>query len=158
MKADALPGKWRETPSPAPVLSAVEGSGEGRGGGFWPWGDGWDASACNTSDPDVEDRLGRTSPVGIYPHGAAACGALGLVGNVWEWCLNRYSGEEYKRLLAQPNPVVDPCGPENGETRALRGGSWNYDRGLARCASRGRGLPGLFDDFVGFRLVCVPMS
>jgi formylglycine-generating enzyme required for sulfatase activity len=33
-----------------------------------------------------ESGIGGTSVVGLFPHGAAACGAEELTGNVWEWC------------------------------------------------------------------------
>ena len=140
-------------PTEAEWEKAARGDGSD---GLWPWGDHWDASACNTSDPDLEEKLGCSSPVGIYPHGASPCGALDMVGNVWEWCLDGYSADQYRNLLAQSQSVVDPRGPENEAARVLRGGSWLNDRCYARCASRGWGVPDLFLDDAGFRVVCAP--
>jgi len=50
--------------------------------GPYPWGAG---------EPDDErlncdQRVGRTTPGGVYPRGAAPAGHLDLGGNVWEWC------------------------------------------------------------------------
>ncbi len=33
-----------------------------------------------------ETGIGTTTAVGIFPKGAAECGALDMSGNVWEWC------------------------------------------------------------------------
>ncbi len=44
-----------------------------------------------------------------------------LSGNVWEWCWDTYG--EYDRR-AEP---ADPRGPEWGDWKALRGGSWKFN-------------------------------
>ena len=107
----------------------------------YPWGKDWDGSRANTD----ESGLQRTTAVGMYPSGAAACGALDLSGNVWEWCLNEYE---------KPKNV----GLGGAETRVLRGGSWYYNRDLARSSDRVRFNPGYRDYNVGFRVVVLPPS
>ncbi|MFZ4827189.1 MAG: SUMF1/EgtB/PvdO family nonheme iron enzyme, partial [Phototrophicaceae bacterium] len=50
----------------------------------YPWEHKWREGVANSS----EAGLVRTTSVGMYPHGAATCGALDMAGNLWEWCLN----------------------------------------------------------------------
>ena len=83
-----------------------------------------------------ESGINRTTPVGMYPLGASACGAQDLAGNVWEW-------------------LADRVGPED-QDRLVRGGAWNINRIIARCAYRGRDVPGYFDFDLGFRLALSP--
>lgn len=45
----------------------------------WPWGDQWDATACNYG------QFGGTTPVRQFPHGTTPDGVYDLCGNVWEW-------------------------------------------------------------------------
>ncbi len=104
----------------------------------YPWGPDWDESLANT----YESNLGRMLAVGLYPSGKSKQNVMDLSGNVWEWCLNQYDQPKQTKV--------------GGEARrVLRGGSWFYDQGLARCAYRSYGGdPDHRDDNVGFRLVC----
>ncbi|NWG16836.1 MAG: DUF559 domain-containing protein [Chloroflexi bacterium] len=101
----------------------------------YPWG-GWQEGHANTS----EAGLNRTMAVGMYPHGAAGCGALDMAGNLWEWCLS-----EPKHLRDARDPLA---------LRVLRGGSWNVNQRDARAASRHHVYFPLYgSDFWGCRVV-----
>ena len=89
-----------------------------------------------------------TAPVGKYlPN---AFGLHDMIGNVWEWCGDWYDEKYYTR-----SPKDDPAGPADGSQRVLRGGSWHGGPWCVRCAHRGRGVPTVRVDFLGFR-VAVP--
>ena len=86
----------------------------------------------------------KTTPVGSFP--ANAWGLYDMSGNLWEWCQDWYG--DYPQ-----NDVVDPQGPNTGQLRVLRGGSWNNFPQNCRSAYRVRLGPGLRDSFYGgFRL------
>ncbi len=89
----------------------------------------------------------KTKPVGSYK--ANAFGLYDMHGNVWEWCQDWYDEDYYKT-----SPIKDPQGPQKGEARVLRGGSWNYVGWYCRSAYRGRSAPGDRFDNLGFRVVC----
>lgn len=113
-------------------------------GRLFPWGDQFDAARANTKEGD---NIGRTSAVGIYPHGAnQQLGLYDLSGNVWEWCRTKYEDPEDGRVDA------------SGARRVVRGGSWDDYRGSARAACRIRRNPGGRHDHLGFRVVCRPPS
>ena len=61
----------------------IEWEAAARGGDdrLWPWGD----ELPDTTRATFGQGIGRPSPVGSHPAGAAPCGALDLAGNVWEW-------------------------------------------------------------------------
>ncbi len=102
----------------------------------YPWGE-WQEGYANTS----EAGLKRAVAVGMYPQGAAQCGALDMSGNLWEWCLNKYS---------KPKEMgVD----DSTNDRVLRGGAFYYIANSAVCAFRFDLHPNGHDFNFGFRVV-----
>jgi uncharacterized protein (TIGR02996 family) len=90
----------------------------------------------------------ETTPVGQFP--SNAWGLADMHGNVYEWCADWYA----------PHPVTavsDPTGPDKGNVRVLRGGSWHSLAGRCRSSSRGWGAPGYRGSDVGCR-VCFRMD
>lgn len=107
----------------------------------YPWGD-WARGQANTS----ESGLGRAIAVGLYPPGAAHCGALDMAGNLWEWCLN-----DYHNSVAIHNS-------HNEEIKVLRGGSFFNDLSFATTAFRSSTSPNFWYDVYGFRVVVAHRS
>jgi sulfatase modifying factor 1 len=73
--------------------------------------------------------LRTTTTVDAYPPNAF--GLYDLHGNVSEWCSDWFDETWYFT-----GPAVDPQGPETGEHRVLRGGSWGDDGKYCRAAFR----------------------
>jgi len=100
----------------------------------------------------------QTTDVGSFP--ANAWGLQDMHGNVWEWCLDRWHPS-----LAQGPTDGTPrqeTAPElsKGEQdrRLLRGGSWYNHPALCRSAYRGNLLPDYRDNYIGFRVCCLPQD
>ncbi|MBM4369734.1 MAG: formylglycine-generating enzyme family protein, partial [Deltaproteobacteria bacterium] len=80
---------------------------------------------------------------------ANALGFHDMLGNVWEWCSDWYSADEYGRCSAG---VVDPTGPATGSVRVLRGGSWHDNDWGCRASDRNNSRPSARVDDRGFRV------
>jgi len=114
----------------------------------YPWGDEWDEARANT----LEGRVLTTSPVGVYPEGAAPCGALDCAGNVWEWTSSRWGPEVERPAFGYPYDADDGREEPGGtDLRVVRGGSWYDEARIARCACRDGGDPDFRDGDCGFR-------
>ena len=81
-----------------------------------------------------------------YPDGVSPYGAYDMAGNVWEWVNDWYSDTYYKG-----SPSSNPLGPDSGDYRVLRGGSWDSDDDDVRSALRYRNYPTVTYHYGGFR-------
>jgi formylglycine-generating enzyme required for sulfatase activity len=90
---------------------------------------------------------GKTHTVGTKK--TNALGIYDMSGNVSEWCSDRFNVGFY--ILS--DGLINPQGPLSGESRVLRGGSWDYKSKDIRVVNRGSGYPDVKVNNWGFRIV-----
>jgi len=135
---------------------AARGGLDGR---RFPWGDElvpggvhrtniWqgDFPHLNTAE---DGHLG-TAPVRSFaPNGF---GLFNAAGNVWEWCADWWSTSWHRSEARETR--VNPRGPDSGDARVLRGGSFLCHASYCdryRVAARTRNSPNTSTSHIGFR-------
>ena len=103
-----------------------ERAARGDDGRVYPWGDTPNPAYANVR----ESGLGSPIPVGIYLEGVSPYGLLDAAGNVWEWTADDF----------------------NGNTKAIRGGAWNFSMDSAKTFERECSRPENRSHGIGFRV------
>ncbi len=145
IEADAFCG-WLRTTTGHPFRLPTEAEWEraARGGiddKDYPWGD----------DPP-QQRLGYGAKwkIGPEPVGRSLPNAFGLFEmceNVHEWCSDWYDASYYAH-----SPDRNPAGPDHGQRKSSRGGSWRHHVKNSKCYTRSSIPPEFQYADYGFRV------
>ena len=117
-----------------PTEQEWEKAARGTDGRKYPWGNEEPNQSLASYDWDGERQwqgYSTLASVESYEAGKSPYGLYNMAGNVWEWTSSDYDS--------------------GGQTKVIRGGSWNNDADLLRSADRNDGNPSYRFHRFGFR-------
>jgi formylglycine-generating enzyme required for sulfatase activity len=104
-----------------PTEAEWEKSARGTDGRLYPWGNR--VPSKDLANFALGARFSYSQvlmPVQSYEQGKSPYGLYQMAGNVWEWVQDWYAANYY-----EISPERNPQGPEQGQFKVLRGGSWS---------------------------------
>jgi iron(II)-dependent oxidoreductase len=110
----------------------------------------WEAAAAGASREraNLDELSFGCAPAGAYADSSADCGAVQMLGDVWEWTSSDFTA--YPGFAAFPYPEYSEV--FFGDTyKVLRGGAWATRRDVIRTSFRNWDLPERRQIFSGFR-------
>ncbi len=137
---------WRGAglPGEAQWEKAARGGLEGK---LYPWGNEDPSIAPGAANGVTFDLSHEEDATTVGRYAPNGYGLYDMAGNVWEWPADWYDENYYAN-----SPKNNPTGPETGQYRIARGGSWNSPVSSLRVSVHHYYFPPTFDDFdIGFR-------
>ena len=95
----------------------------------------------------ITPASGRAGPNGFGVSEPNTYGLYEICENVHEWCSDWFQADYYSR-----SPERNPRGPESGDRKSSRGGSWRHHVKIARCSARSSIPPQFQYADYGFRV------
>jgi formylglycine-generating enzyme required for sulfatase activity len=138
----AITGSQYRLPTEAEWERAARGGVEGT---LFPWG-----NDPPESRPAYHTRW-KTGPEPVGQSQPNAYGLFEMCENVHEWCSDWF-GPDYYAV----SPDRNPQGPDEGQRKASRGGSWRHQIKISRCSARSSIPPEFQYADYGFRVACNP--